>query len=234
VPPPARAYDAAEAYGAPVATRQRARDLAEGMQADYRRVVLTRNRAAAFQAEIGERERRTRVLRTFSPLLVPGLLQTEAYMRVVFGSGLDEETVADAVRARQRRQELLGDGRHQFVQVMTYGALTWCAGSPEVMAEQLSRVVELSRLPGVRIGVVPPRTPAATFPLHAIDLYDDRAAIFGTVTATAVLTDPADVQLGLAMFEAVEALAVFGDAARQLLRDEARAYTEEALRAGSP
>lgn len=55
------------------------------------------------------------------------------------------------------------------------------------------------------------------FPLHGWDLYDQRAVIYGTADATAVLTEPRDVARYVTLTAAVEEIAVWGDAARGAL-----------------
>jgi hypothetical protein len=100
----------------------------------------------------------------------------------------------------------------------------WCAGSPETMVEQIDRIIEVSRLDGVRIGVIPARRPVAIFPLHGFDLYDERAAIVGTLATTAIITEPADVRLHVEMLAELTSAADFGDDARQALLDVRTAY----------
>jgi transcriptional regulator with XRE-family HTH domain len=54
-------------------------------------------------------EREAKKLRTFEPMLVPGLLQTEDYARAVFGArfGITNEEIDEQVAARLKRQEIL-------------------------------------------------------------------------------------------------------------------------------
>ncbi len=130
------------------------------------------------------------------------------------------------ISARQERQALLGAPGRQYTQILTAGSLLWCAGRPETMIEQIDRIIVTSRLPGVRIGVIPPRRPATVFPLNGFDVYDRRAVIVGTVATTAILTEPADVDLHLEMLDALARLADYDDAARATLatvRDTYRA-----------
>jgi hypothetical protein len=144
------------------------------------------------------------------------ILQTEAYMRVLT-SGVDRGIADGVIAARLERQRLLGKPGRRWTQILTVGAMLWCAGSPATMIEQIDRIIEASHLDGVRIGVVPARRPVTVFPLHGFDLYDERAVIVGTLATTAIITEPADVRLHIDMLESLTAAADFDDAARETL-----------------
>ncbi len=53
-------------------------------------------------------------------------------------------------------------------------------------------------------------------PLDGVDLYDVRALIVGTLTAAAIITEPGDVGLHIAMLESLTREADFGDVAREM------------------
>lgn len=97
-------------------------------------------------------------MRNYEQLLVPGLLQTEAYARAVLvGSGvpLSEEEIAERVKARLGRQHLLL--RHGFrLHVLVHeSALRQRIGGREVMREQLLHLAKLAENSAVRLQVVP-------------------------------------------------------------------------------
>jgi len=149
---------------------------------------------------------------------VPGLLQTETYMRALVAyRELPPAEVDKFVAARLARQERLGDPDHRFTQITTEGALGWRAGSPADMAEQVDRIVAVSRLPSVRVGIIAWGTRAPVFPLHGWDLHDERAVIYGTADATAVLTEPRDVARYVTLTAAVERIAMWDNTARAML-----------------
>ncbi len=88
------------------------------------------------------------------------------------------------ISARQERQALLGAPGRQYTQILTAGSLLWCAGRPETMIEQIDRIIVTSRLPGVSIGVIPPRRPTTVFILDALArLADYDAAARATLAA---------------------------------------------------
>ncbi|MFG3100347.1 helix-turn-helix domain-containing protein [Streptomyces sp. NPDC048182] len=95
----------------------------------------------------------------YGPLLVPGLLQTEAYARVLIGGSsppLDDETVAERVAGRLRRAEAV----RRRVGV-SYGfaiyeaALRTDVGGVDVMREQLRHLLDMGELRNVSIQILP-------------------------------------------------------------------------------
>ena len=226
VPTPEDAERLARAYHAPAHARRRVVSLATDMREETvsSRVVLNRG-AARFQQRVGRIEAASRQVATFHPAMIPGLLQTPDYARAVFSSGgsLPPKQVDDAVEARIERQSLLAASGRRFTQIVTEGALRWHASSPLTMIGQLDHLVEVSRLPEVHVGVIW-RSPASVFPMHGFDLYDRRAVLIGTMTATALLTDQRDVAEYTALFVELERLAIFEDQARQVLNEVADDY----------
>ncbi|MGH3802534.1 MAG: helix-turn-helix domain-containing protein, partial [Pseudonocardiaceae bacterium] len=184
VPTPKDVATLAEVYGASAENRQRLAQLAEDMRAGSRRVVLNRG-GVDFQDRIARIEQASEHVRTFASTVVPGLLQTEDYARAVFSSGtLSPAEIDAAVAGRMQRQRLLDADRHRFTLLTTAGALSWCAGSPAVMAAQADRLAA-PQPENVRVGIIPWGTPATVFPMHTWDIYDQRGVIVGLVSTTA-------------------------------------------------
>lgn len=208
------------AYQAPPDVRTHLTSIARDIRTEHRPVVMARGKGhpSAFQERLARIEATTEHLTTFTPTVVPGLLQTETYMRALVAyRELPPAEVDKFVAARLARQERLEDPAHRFTQITTEGALGWRAGSPADMAEQVDRIVAVSRLPSVRVGIIAWGTQAPVFPLHGWDLHDERAVIYGTADATAVLTEPRDVARYVTLTAAVEEIAIWGDAARTVL-----------------
>ncbi|MGQ0838428.1 helix-turn-helix domain-containing protein [Actinokineospora sp.] len=92
----------------------------------------------------------------FQPLLIPGLLQTHAYMRAVMErSGVPDVDTDIRVSARAGRQTVLTrkvPPRYQVI--MDEAALRRPFGGREVMAEQIRRVIEISKLSNVTVQVI--------------------------------------------------------------------------------
>ncbi|MFI8074985.1 MULTISPECIES: helix-turn-helix domain-containing protein [unclassified Streptomyces] len=100
-----------------------------------------------------------RTLRTYEPHYVTGLLQTHAYARGVLRGGFPgeaDEDLARRVDLRLRRQGLLDrPGAPTLWVVMEEAVLHRVVGGPEVMREQIERLLEVSELEHVSVDVVP-------------------------------------------------------------------------------
>jgi transcriptional regulator with XRE-family HTH domain len=99
-----------------------------------------------------------RTLRTYEPHYVTGLLQTPGYARAVLRGGFpnDDEDLQRRVELRLRRQSLLTkpDAPTLWV-VMEEAVLHRVVGGPEVMREQIDRLLEASELEHVSVDIVP-------------------------------------------------------------------------------
>ncbi|MER5729542.1 helix-turn-helix transcriptional regulator [Streptomyces sp. NPDC002138] len=100
-----------------------------------------------------------RSARTVELSVVPGLLQTPAYARAVTRAalgGLPEPKVDALVDVRLARQSVLRtDPPLELSAVLDEAVLRRQIGGPGVMAEQLRSLVEVARLPQVRLQVLP-------------------------------------------------------------------------------
>ncbi|MCB5181434.1 helix-turn-helix domain-containing protein [Streptomyces antimicrobicus] len=100
-----------------------------------------------------------RSARTVELSVVPGLLQTAAYARAVTRAalgGLPEPKVDALVDVRLARQAVLrSDPPLELSAVLDEAVLRRQIGGPGVMAEQLRHLVEVARLPQVRLQVLP-------------------------------------------------------------------------------
>lgn len=100
-----------------------------------------------------------RSARTVELSVVPGLLQTPEYARAVTRAalgGLPEPKVDALVDVRLARQSVLrADPPLQLSAVLDEAVLRRSIGGPGVMEEQLRYLVEVARLPQVRLQVLP-------------------------------------------------------------------------------
>jgi transcriptional regulator with XRE-family HTH domain len=99
------------------------------------------------------------LIRSYEGQLIPGLLQTDDYMRaVVQGGDLDgsSEEVGRRVRLRMARQIVLTrDQPPRLWAVVDEAALRRPVGGREVMRGQLERLIEATKLPNVTLQVLP-------------------------------------------------------------------------------
>jgi uncharacterized protein DUF5753 len=113
--------------------------------------------------------------------------------------------------------------------IQTEAALRWVVGSHALMAGQIDRIIEATRLPNVRLGIIALDTVAPSVaPLYSFHVYDDASVTFGTEAGTALLSDPQRVASFAASFGDLEHLAVYDDAARNLLGHIADGYRSRA------
>jgi transcriptional regulator with XRE-family HTH domain len=119
-----------------------------------------------------EAERDAHMLRLWSPVLVPGLLQTAGYARALFlATGLDEDAAQEHVSVRLGRQAILEGARPpHVVAVLDQSVLDRLIGSPQVMADQLMHIAELSERPNLSVQVIPADTGANAGLSGAFDL----------------------------------------------------------------
>jgi transcriptional regulator with XRE-family HTH domain len=107
-----------------------------------------------------EMERSAVSIRTFESQVLPGLLQTEEYARLVLAAGRPKSLV-DILAARMSRQSVLeGEQRPRAWFVLDEQALRRPIGGADVMRPQLERVLEAANDPRTVVQVVPERIPA--------------------------------------------------------------------------
>jgi transcriptional regulator with XRE-family HTH domain len=102
-----------------------------------------------------EMEARATEERIWETSWVPGLFQTESYVRaLVEAAGL--ENVESEVSSRLGRQEMLNRSPAPLFWVILHeNVITEGVGSPAVMREQLGRLLELAARPNISIRIVP-------------------------------------------------------------------------------
>lgn len=98
-------------------------------------------------------------IRQYNASVVPGLLQTRDYAHAVTAAAFPRrsaDVVTQEVAARLTRQQLLTKQDPPHVQVvLDESVLHRLVSGPEVMRAQMTRLVEVSRLPNVVIRVLP-------------------------------------------------------------------------------
>ncbi|MFS8477700.1 MAG: helix-turn-helix transcriptional regulator [Micromonosporaceae bacterium] len=117
-------------------------------------------------------------LHAFEPLVIHGLLQTEEYARAVISKHYagDAAEVEPRVKARLARQEALRrDEPLRLWVLIGEAALRQQVGGPKVMRAQLRRLIEVARLPHVRLQILPFSVGALTWmtgPFSILDFPD--------------------------------------------------------------
>lgn len=222
VPPPELADRYGRALRAPAAVRRQLVAMARDLHEQHRaaapaRVAVTRS--ADHEKRVRRNEERATHISVFHPIVVPGLLQTEDYIRAIFATaGLQDEVVEARITERRTRAGILNQPGQWFTFVITAGVLGWRVGSPETMARQIEHLIEVSRYPDVRVGLIPWGTQAIAFPPYGFDIYDQHTVAVGVVGGTTYYNNPRDVNRHIEMLAVLEQMAVFGDEAREVFR----------------
>lgn len=173
------------------------------------------------QREHIEWDQKTRLFRAFETSVIPGLLQTAEYARARFAEGVRRlklpNDVNEAVAARVQRQEILYRPDKRFHFVLTEAVLRFRLCSTEVMLGQLDRLVSLSQLPNVRLGIVAFEAQYATSPWHGFWIYDNERVLVETFSAALDLRQPQEVTLYGNAFEQLAAIASYGRRTRAII-----------------
>ena len=174
------------------------------------------------QTEIAALDASTRLFRAFECTFVPGLLQTAEYARARFAQSVAvlkvRGDVADAVRTRIQRQEILYRQDKRFHFVLTESALRYRLCPPEVMLGQLDRLISLSGLPNVKFGIIGFDTAYAVAPTHGFWLLDDERVMVETFSAELNLAGPQEIELYRAIFDSMATAASYGRQAREIIK----------------
>ncbi|WP_405487738.1 helix-turn-helix domain-containing protein [Nocardia sp. NBC_00511] len=148
-----RIYGAAEDAIEPLTTLAR-ETKSRGWWTEFSEVI-----DEGYEVYIGLEEAAGR-LTTYENELVPGLLQTEQYMRAVFAGafpGISAEQMDRRVRVRTARQSLLTRAVSPLqLDVVISEAVLWHRiGGDEVARGQLDRLRKLAELPNIRVRMLP-------------------------------------------------------------------------------
>lgn len=112
---------------------------------------------ASYSQEFMSYETEAVSLISYEPRYIPGLLQTEEYVRAVlsaFVPPLEEETFEQRVTARLERQKLLGILNRSFSFVIEEAALRCRFGGAEAYERQLRRLLETAEQRNVTVQVM--------------------------------------------------------------------------------
>jgi len=191
----------------------------EVQHAEWQRILRTGLKPR--QQELIEWDQRTRLFRAFEATVIPGLLQTAGYARARFAEGIRRlklpNDINEAVAARVQGQEILYRPDKRFHFVLTEAALRFRLCPADVMLGQLDRLVSLSQLPNVRLGVIGFETQYATSPWHGFWLYDNERVLVETFSAALDLRQPQEIGLYGEVFDQLAAVASYGRAARGII-----------------
>jgi transcriptional regulator with XRE-family HTH domain len=150
-------------------------------------------------------EAQATTLRSYEPLLVPGLFQTADYARAILGTepGADPDKRDEQVAARMDRQVILERAdAPQIWSVLDEAVLHRCIGSTKIMRDQLEHLAGLADRPRVTVQVIPAGVGAHAGLLGGFALaeLDGSAGMVYLETSAEGLTTDSPALLAHAMF----------------------------------
>jgi transcriptional regulator with XRE-family HTH domain len=156
---------------------------------------------------------------TYEPQVIPGLLQTEAYAATVLGAHPLRTTPDEMERSvelrRARQARLTADGEPvQLDAVIGEGALRQQIGGPEVMRDQLDRLLAAGEFPGVTVRMLPfdagahPALHGAFTVLEFPDPDDPRIVYIDNLTSSLYLETMREVGLYRLAYQQLQASAL--------------------------
>jgi transcriptional regulator with XRE-family HTH domain len=164
----------------------------------------------------------TRHCRVYLSNVPPGFLQTPAFatalMNQITAFQGTPNDVAEAVAARVARSRFLYEGGHRYVVLLEESVLRYQTADPEAMRGQLRHLLAVMPLASLSLGIIPFTAQRTVWPLEAFYVHDDTMAVVETLTAEIKVTQPRELADYMKAFAGLAEMAVYGDAARALIR----------------
>ncbi len=166
---------------------------------------------------------RTRRFRIYSPFLIPGPIQSAAYIRALLRTlqerrptGVDD--IEAAVEVRLARQRVVYELDRGFSIVLEENVLRHQVGGPSVLREELEYLRSVMSVPSVRVGIIPfsaDRSPV--FPVEMFFMHDDVQVNVELVSGWLRVTQPSEIAMYAETFARFSGMAVYDQEARALI-----------------
>jgi len=210
-----------------------------GLSGEYTQPSWFIQHGAAVPKEIRtliDLEARATALCEFQTSLVPGLLQTPEYARVVLcqSATVPDEEIEDRVQARLERQELLSRRRAQICTFFLHEhAMCLPVSGSTVMSDQLHHLLRLSVRPNVTIRVVPKEVGAhagMAGPFTVMIIRDFKPMVYlENETSSLFLETPVEIQAYRSIVAALNETALDKRHSRDLIGSTAQRFSAEAV-----
>lgn len=207
----------------------------ELQHAEWQRVLKAGMKS--HQLTLSQLDERTKFYRGFENTVIPGLTQTPEYARARFAQVVMVHRVPndinEAVKVRMQRQEMLYRPDKRFHFVITEAALRYRLVGRDIMIGQLDRLMAMTSMRNVKLGVIDFKTQYVTDPRHGFWVYDDQLVQFESYSAEINLRQPQEIELYTGIFEHLAAVASYGSEARAIISRVMHELAGEAEDAGS-
>ncbi|MFB7905650.1 helix-turn-helix domain-containing protein [Kitasatospora sp. NPDC056076] len=167
------------------------------------------------QQELASLESSSTEFRFFLLSMITGLLSTPEYIRASLAHLEGDQS--RLIARKLSRQEVLYDTSKKFTFLLSEMAVRWPLIAAPAMAMQLDRLASISRLPNVRIGVIPLKGLMPVAPMDTFTIYDTSLVTIETTSGVLALRDSKDVAIHLESYSTMESYALFGQEMRNLL-----------------
>ncbi|MBX9398008.1 helix-turn-helix domain-containing protein [Streptomyces sp. TRM72054] len=174
------------------------------------------------QNELAGFEHSSTEFRYFLLSMVTGLLAIPEYVRASLAHIPGDHS--KAISKKLERQSVLYDTSKRFTFILTEQAVRWPFLPVQAMAMQVDRLVSISLLPNIRVGVIPLGGHMPVAPLNTFTIYDTRIATVETQTGVMVFRDHRDISAHLGEFATYESYALFEDEGRERLTEWAHQF----------
>ncbi|MCK7627859.1 helix-turn-helix transcriptional regulator [Streptomyces sp. RS10V-4] len=198
------------------------------------RKLIDDQRYVDYFAKVVELEPLATTICEFAPMIVPGLLQTEPYMRALMRAAspfAPDEAFDEGVQSRLDRAVVFNSGGGPVYWVVLHeAALRTPVGSPGVMADQLDHIVRLIRDHKALVQLLP--FSAGAYPsmgkmLKLMDFEDaPPTAYTEAVYSGTLLDDPAIVKRVQQDYDLIRAAALSPEASLALIESAAEDYRQ--------
>lgn len=176
-------------------------------------------------------------IRTFQPLVIPGIMQTRAYTETMagLGAGLAERVwdLEKVVTVRERRKTILDRKKPLRVwAVVGEAALLTPVGGPSVMAQQVEHLSELAQRRNISLQLLPFQAGAhlgMTGPFLLLNFAESEttdASIMYVESGDAFNDDPERVRGSISRFSSLQAQALSTDDTRRYLEKSAKGWQD--------
>ncbi|GAA2470843.1 helix-turn-helix domain-containing protein [Streptomyces incarnatus] len=176
-------------------------------------------------------------IRQWHPVLIPGLLQTQAYARAVITGGpnsLSPEYMEQLLEVRKRRQERIAEGGAKYSAVVWEAVIEHPLASIETHLGQLSHLLEVGRQKNVTVQVLPFHAGslvAAANPFAAFS-FDCESAVEAVtmedVMSTSIVESSRDLEVYASSFDLLCSSALTPEASAKLIQSKLEAIEEGA------
>ncbi|MFI5645668.1 helix-turn-helix domain-containing protein [Kitasatospora sp. NPDC051705] len=167
------------------------------------------------QQELANLESSSTEFRFFLLSMITGLLSTPEYIKASLSHLQGDQS--QLIARKLSRQEILYDTDKKFTFLLSEMAARWPLIPAPAMAMQIDRLISLSRLPNIQIGIIPLTGLMPVAPMDTFTVYDRSLVTIETTTGVLALRDPKDVAIHVDTFSTMEGCAMFGAEMRNLL-----------------